>query len=145
MTTHSARIREMHGPVDRVAARVMQGGVHYEREVHPAEKHWKDLHDVPPLVPFKPQPGNPQSIDYTGTKFGRFTVVGYLGATGPGLGKRGKRMAVWLVRCACSSYSQRTVKAIRNPDNAEDCCNDCRNLEYLKRGRSFKALPKAMK
>lgn len=132
MTTHTARVREMSGPVDRVAARVMGGGVHYEREVKANEKHWKD--NPPRTVPFKRQANNPQSIDYTGHKFGRFTVVGYLGATGKALGTNGKRMAVWLVRCACSAYSQRGVKAMNNADNPDDCCNDCRNLKYLKSG-----------
>ena len=130
MTTHSERVRTSTGPIDRVAARVMAPGVHYERQVHPTEKHWKD--NPPKTIPFKGTPNNPQSIDLTGQRFGRFTVVGYLGPVGKTLGKGRKRMALWLVRCACGAFEQRGARALRNPANADDCCGDCRNLKFLR-------------
>jgi hypothetical protein len=147
MTTHSAKIREMTGPVDRVAARVMQGGIHYERQVHETEKHWKD--NPPRCIPFVRQTTNPQSVDLTGTRYGRMTVVGYLGPVGKTLGKSRKRMGLWLVRCACSAFEQRSTRAIKNPENSDDCCGDCRHLKYLQQraleGHSDEAMQKRMR
>lgn len=62
----------------------------------------------------------------TGTKFGRFTVVGKL------VNKR------WQVRCSCGNYSARKSKAIRNPSNNNDCCEVCRELLYLRRNEAHR-------
>lgn len=131
-TNPSDRVRATIGPVDRVAARVMGPGVHYEKDVH--DRHWKE---PPPYYRFIPQEGNPQSVDLTGRKFGLFTVIGWLGAVGgstgrqrKGLHKPPKRQGAWLVRCACGDYEQRTAKAIRNPKNDQDRCCLCRDVQY---------------
>lgn len=59
--------------------------------------------------------------DLKGVKFGRFTVLGWIGG--------GK----WQVRCSCGNYAARKTKAIRNPKNNNDCCELCRELLFLKR------------
>jgi hypothetical protein len=136
------RLREMHGAIDRVARRVMRSGIHYERERHESEKHWKEPR---PTYKFIPQLGNPQSVDLTGRKFGRFTVVGYLGSKeGASAGAGKNRKGSWLVRCVCGSYEPRTARAIRSPENNSDCCLDCRKLEQLKglRGDDWRHRPK---
>lgn len=134
MPPPSERVRATIGPVDRVAARVMQPGIHYEKDLGDFDKHWTV---PPPFYRFIPQAGNPQSVDLTGTKFGLFTVIGWLGAVGgstgrqkKGLDKPPKRAGAWLVRCACGDYEQRTARAIRNPNNTGDRCRVCRDVQF---------------
>lgn len=62
----------------------------------------------------------------TGTKFGRFTVVGKL------VNKK------WQVRCSCGNYSARKSKSIKNPNNNNDCCEVCRELLYLRRNEAHR-------
>lgn len=134
MPPPSERVRATIGPVDRVAARVMGPGVHFEKELPEYARHWKA---PPPSYKFIPQAGNPQSIDLTGTRFGFFTVIGWMGAIGgsqgrmkKGLGKPPKRQGMWLVRCSCGDYEVRTARAIRNPNNQDDRCAVCRDVQY---------------
>lgn len=125
------RIRTSSGPIDRVAARVIRPGIHYEKQLPDGCKHWRE---VQPTIPFVVQRHNPQSRDLTGERFGLFTVVGYLGRVGPLQG--GRRTAMWLVRCACGDYESRSAKAIKNTANAEDRCIVCRSVEFHRSGSS---------
>lgn len=76
-----------------------------------------------------PQPLSPVPVgmpDLAGNQFCRFKVAGYLGRDGK-----------WLVRCACSAYEERTAKAIRNPKNIVDCCQECQHLLQIKRNQHW--------
>lgn len=63
-----------------------------------------------------------------GKRCGRLTVIG-LSAD------QNKR---WVVRCQCGTYTLRSAKAISNPNNKLDCCENCRHLLYLKRNEIFR-------
>jgi hypothetical protein len=114
-------------PVDRVAARVMRGGVHWTPKINAAanQKHF----DVP--QPTKERP--PQVEDMTGRRFGRFVVVGFRKKANPKGGG-----ATWLVRCACGQFEERKAAAIRNRANEHDCCIQCRKLQQLKRNEYWR-------
>lgn len=101
-------------PVDRSAAKAVAGGVEF---VCPKKIQTADS-DVPLQVRSGVIP-----VDLTGVRVGRFVVAG-LSASVP------KR---WVVRCDCGIYSLRTAKAIRNPRNADDRCERCRYLAFLRR------------
>jgi hypothetical protein len=98
--------------VDRVAAKVTKPGEHFE----PNKRVLTNDSDTPIAVQQVPS----HIKDLTGTRFGRFTVIGF--ATKGG----------WVVRCACGKYSTRRQKAIINPENAQDRCEHCRHLAFLK-------------
>ena len=101
-------------PVDRVAARVTRGGVHYE----PNKKILTADSDLPILTT-----RNPKDVpDLTGTKFGHFTVLGWF-LDGNG----------WVVKCVCGIYSIRKTRAVLNPRNNLDRCERCRHLLFLRR------------
>ena len=40
---------------------------------------------------------------------------------------------LWVVRCQCGTYSKRRKKAILNPENVQDRCEQCRHLAFLRR------------
>ncbi len=67
----------------------------------------------------------PPNYDVTGIRFGRLRVIGYLG--------KGK----WQCKCTCGNYNSRSLKAISNPKNNKDACEECRELAYLRRTRDF--------
>lgn len=121
-------------PLDSTAAKVTAKGTHYE----PKFKACAAVHsDVPPPMRNIPALNLPDWRDLPGKKFGRFAVLGLAAEYNP---KKGAR---WVVRCSCGSYEIRATKAIRNPENSQDCCKKCRHLIYIKKeysrigGRSF--------
>ncbi len=89
-------------PANATAARVMARGEHWtpEKPLPIGLLHWENM---PRMRPFRGE----ERHNYTGKKFGRFTVIGILEATG---GKnRGDR---WVVRCSCSHYEARSPQSI---------------------------------
>ena len=60
-------------------------------------------------------------VDLTGVKYARFTVVG------PYRHGRG-----WVVRCVCGTYCVRKAKSIKNIQNGQDRCEECRHVAFLK-------------
>lgn len=70
--------------------------------------------------------GTPLFDNLTGVKFGRLTVFNYLG--------RGK----WQCRCVCGNYCSRKSKAVKNPKNDHDACEECRELAFLKREHNWR-------
>lgn len=109
-------------PVNATAARVMRGGVSYESGVQSGSTLYQGT-PIAMRAPTSLELANPAFPDLRGFKFGRFTALG-MAVDHP------KR---WVVRCACGIYSLRSAKAIRNPSNSMDCCNECRHLLFLKR------------
>lgn len=113
-------------PVDRVAARVVGKGIHYEREYnYGTTAHSENTLPVRRLTASEIRNGSTNGL--SGSKFGRFTVIGI--ADEPPR----KHGAKWVVRCSCGCYEHRTAKAIRNPNNGDDCCKKCRDLIFIKR------------
>ncbi len=109
-------------PVNKTAARVIQQSSINDRfDTKKSEGESKNFFWEAP----KPHVNLARSeVDLTGTKFGRFTVIGKLA---------NKK---WQVRCSCGNYSARKPKAINNPKNNNDCCEVCRELLYLKRNEA---------
>lgn len=111
-------------PVNKVAARVIQQSSINDRfETKKSDGASRNLYWETP----KPHVSlAPCETNLTGTKFGRFTVVGKL------VNKK------WQVRCSCGNYSARKSKSIRNPNNNNDCCEVCRELLYLRRNEALR-------
>jgi len=92
------------------------------------------LHAPLPMIPFVDTQGTGK--DFTGAKFGRLTVMGYLGK--PKNDKPGK----WLVRCVCGSYEVRRTTALKNYQGADldPKCRSCQHTQKLRDGRQLRPL-----
>lgn len=124
-------------PVNKTAARVLGGGVHYEPQKVIAQRHWTA---PPPLAEITPAMRiDPSFKDLTGSTVGRFTIVGFLG----NLSETKKNKALWLARCVCGDYESRSAKSILNPANYGDRCEKCRHLAHLKRREIYLRNPTA--
>lgn len=108
-------------PVDKKAALVVSKGFEYEPNFRKTECYTESKLPLPTVAVRRGEP------NYTGHKFGRFTVLGLAAKTNKAA--RGK----WVVRCICGTYAYRKASSIKNAANACDCCTDCRHLLYLKR------------
>ncbi len=109
-------------PINRDAARVIKPGEHYI-----PHKKIMNVHRSTPLKVQKPIPksirNNKGFSDLTGSRRGRLTV----------LGMSADDLTLWVCRCDCGRYTTRKAKAIKNPNNEQDRCEECRQLAYLKR------------
>lgn len=114
-------------PLNKTAAVVARGkGVHWTPELKGGHAHY----DAPkPVLPF-PDPAK----DLTGTTLGRLKVIGYVGTTPGSGGNSGPR---WLVRCQCGRYEERRTKAIKNPANWVDRCQECHALVKIRSREYF--------
>ncbi|EDY2029990.1 hypothetical protein GTB64_004432 [Salmonella enterica] len=113
-------------PVNRVAARVIQGGEHWD----PNCPFRPDEQDHPyPVMPESEIGGrNFCSLpNLTGIQRGRLIAYGFV----PGVRK-------WACRCLCGRYVLRRTRAIANDANAADCCIQCRELLFLKREEVYR-------
>lgn len=94
-------------PANATAGRVMSRGEHWEPEgqMPPGLQHWKS---PPPMRAYEVRSAAtaPGSIDLTGKKFGRFTVLGLWAETA----SDGAR---WICRCVCGDYEARSAKTIK--------------------------------
>lgn len=112
-------------PVNRQAAMTLSArGIHWKPKLKEVE-HFAQ-HDAPPRC-MDPRSLSLESQAVIGTSFGRFTVIGALAKEN----SAGKRLFV--VRCQCGGYEERTRKAATNPANSDDSCRECRQLAYIKR------------
>jgi hypothetical protein len=110
-------------PVNQQAARVLGKGVDYTPTKKITQRHWSS---PPPTMAISDQLRRTSSfVDLTGRAFGRFKVVGMLNA------------GRWLCRCSCGDYETRRHRAILNPENFGDRCENCRHLAFLKRREVF--------
>ena len=112
-------------PVNKGAEMIFSGGESYEPKLPDTLIH----SDVP--LPIKPIDksilNNPQFVNMTGRKYGRFTVMGLSTLNSPG-----QNAGRWVVRCICGRYELRRTKTIKKaaPD---DMCGECRKVEQLRR------------
>lgn len=101
-------------PVNSVAARVVSNGVHHE-------------HQRAPGVVCESMPIETLTIpgkeDFTGRRFGTFTVVGYA------MNHKGKLV----VRCVCGNYSVRKPSIMESEHSERDSCEDCYRLRVMKK------------
>lgn len=112
-------------PVNRQAAMTLTArGISWKPQLKQADHLAR--HDAPPrcMETWKLSEASQAVI---GTTFGRFTVIGALDKEN----SQGRRLFV--VRCQCGAYEERTRKAATNPANNEDACRECRHLAYIKR------------
>lgn len=109
-------------PIDRVAARVAGKGVEFK------SRKIVLTADQPTPIEVRPLSAVPtEHRDLVGRQFGTMKVLGLSFVP-----------SRWVVRCICGVYTLRTARAIRNPDNASDCCEQCRHLLYLKRNEYWR-------
>lgn len=84
--------------------------------------------------PFKTKPVSksmrcqPEFKDRTGERVGRLSVYGMADVT----------PARWACRCDCGTHTLRTTKAVGNPSNSDDRCEQCRHLQQLQRGSTYR-------
>lgn len=113
-------------PINSVASRVVARGEQFEYQANESSQD----SDLPLAVKSIPDAAlaNPSFKNFTGERFGRFTV----------LGLSADRKARWVCRCVCGRYSLRSSAAISSA--AEDsCCDQCylqavsRRHEHLRR------------
>lgn len=113
-------------PVNRTALRVLSAGESYtpDKKILTADADYLPARKVTELQ------GEAVTAFRTwqGHRFGRMTVIG-LSVDVPNR---------WVVRCACGTYTLRTLKAIRNPANSADACETCRHLMYLQKKQARK-------
>ena len=112
-------------PVNAEAAKALQKGEHYDGAV----KNDQLTLDAPLVT--SPYPG-PKQDNLTGRIFGRLTVIGYRGGGAKTHG------TLWVVRCSCGRYATRRTKSIKNPKNTIDCCQYCKEIQYMKRHQYWK-------
>jgi hypothetical protein len=112
-------------PVNKTAARVVSSGVHYDSPKKIVQRHWST---PPPTIAITNKGGDFK--DLTGVRFGRFTVVGLY------------QEGLWLVRCACGDFETRRSKAVNNPNNKQDRCENCRQTVHLRRKAEYLATGK---
>lgn len=112
-------------PVGRGATSVSaKSGSSHERPDN--QPNLRQYH-APPFYQIRGPKGCP---DLTGSWVGGkangvLKVIGWL--------RKGDRGQMWLVRCVCGIYEERSSKAVQNPDLALDKCADCKHLDKLKR------------
>jgi hypothetical protein len=122
-------------PVDKVAGRVTAKGEGFESKKRIVHTH----SEVPlPMKPYAVSRRRPGDVDLTGVRFGRFTVLGVYDHPVDEGQDKGR---LWVVRCACGRYTTRRSKAVRNPNNSDDRCDECRQLAYLLRTEKRKFVP----
>lgn len=113
-------------PVDRTAAAVTSEGPKWTGSSKKLDMHCQATpHPMRPVAPNQP--------NLIGTACGNLTVVGLAAWKAANDRWNGSARSRWVCRCACSWYVVRTSKAIKNPKNVDDCCDRCRQLQFLKR------------
>ena len=107
-------------PVNRTAAAVVGKGINFVPSIHAPRN------DSPAPIPTRaPTAGERKAsgfVNLAGVRFGRMTVIGMA-----------RDSKGWVVRCSCGTYTTRLSKSIKNPNNVQDRCNECRHLAFLKR------------
>lgn len=120
-------------PVNAQAARQLGGGEHWE----PSVKLQDYFTERPPLKAIdKGCLKIPDFIDFTGSTYGRLTVLGLMNKT------NGEKTASWVCRCQCGGYCTRRTKslrvAMRGGNSFVDRCGRCQYIADLRSGWSPK-------
>ena len=122
-------------PVNKNTAMAISGGVNYDPDIQLRRTHF----DICPTFPNPPD--NPEIKkrikEMIGIRKGRMITVCWWSS-----GKTNG--SVWLCRCDCGDYETRKTRAIKNPENKDDCCQKCRHLKHLKRSEYWRRTGKEM-
>lgn len=105
-------------PVNKTAGRVISKGSEYEPKLKPGGA--PEQRTPYPVRALCEIPMNLRHL--LGVHFGRLTVMGF-----------SVLPSRWSVRCDCGTYSLRSTKAIRNPENKNDACRACRAKMHMMR------------
>jgi hypothetical protein len=105
--------------VNTTAARVLAKGTHFVGD--------KKILTADSELPIKTRALPHNMEDLRGVNFGRMTVIGVAADA------KGR----WVVKCSCGVYTLRSTKAVKNPANEIDCCEQCRHLRHLKEKDKF--------
>ena len=120
-------------PINKLAAIVTSKGVHYNSSRKPNPR----VHESSTPIPVRDQTTNelkqPQWIDLTGTVKGLLTVIGVSAST------KG-----WVSRCSCGVYCVRSSRALKNKNNSQDRCENCRGLAFVKRNYIYQSTGKSV-
>lgn len=116
-------------PVNSVAKRVVQKGIHYDPNFKNLENHY----DAPPKK--RKVVKDPNCKNFIGHKHGTFTVVGLSEKSNQK--KKISAGARWIVKCVCGKYELRSTKALKNHINNPgkyglDMCRACMDLRKIK-------------
>ena len=141
-------------PINLTAAKQLWKGIEYEVKIPKNHKIW----DVkPPLRKINhTMKCDPNFVDLTGKKFGRFTVIGpskenrstsihVINAKDEyyRLERRGNGpMCRWIVRCRCGFYELRNTKIIKKEPQL-DRCFLCKSHLHRRKSEYFKLHGKA--
>lgn len=115
-------------PINKTAALVTKPGIHYDFICKKKGMHSKEPLAIGPITSCERR--SIGFVNYTNYKYGWFTVIGKSATT--------KKM--WVVKCSCGNYEHRSVRAMTNPRNQNDKCEECCRLESLKQKNSREAL-----
>lgn len=112
-------------PINKVAAIVTGKGFEFtsRKRVQTIESK----NPLPTVTIDKGESGSQGFVDVTGFKVGRLTVIG-----------KHENSKGWVCRCVCGVYCVRRAKAIVNPKNTQERCEECRHLAHLKREEEFR-------
>lgn len=116
-------------PVNKTAARVMGGGVHFDdgRKIVDTLRHF----DAPPkCIDPENYPNDPSFQDMRGVRVGQVVVIGFLGR----LGRTRNAKPQWLVRCDCGQFETRSAKFLRAGSEDYHACARCSYNYALKHG-----------
>jgi len=121
-------------PVDIVAVRILHSKGVKSGAIKPLAKTVYHSHVAPQLLSQREVSRRIGAWhggkNLTGMRVGRFTVIGMVNLCQYELNTDEAR---WAVRCDCGIYEMRKARSIKNPNNQEDCCYDCRVLAQSKR------------
>ena len=109
-------------PLNSTAAKVVSGrGEHWTPDYMPS----RDIWETPPPMRRVPT-SNPTAAGIVGLRTGRLVVVGLYD------GGSKNHKSSWVVRCDCGRYELRKARALRNPENTNDKCQECDHLERIR-------------
>jgi len=110
-------------PINSTAARVIRSGYCHIPDMDQRQPIW----DIPPETKQSPK----GTIDMTGTKRGKMTIIGYYGSKKSGTNNYHQ----WIARCVCGRYEIRIAQKFRrrkDDDSNPDCCQICQYIRRLK-------------
>lgn len=126
-------------PINMTAVRVMFKGEEYKTTKQGGQAIHQNT--CPRIRQFIKQKNNTTSIDFTGLKKGRLTVIGlFAGYGNPAqpYSRFWKSTICWVVRCSCGVYETRTAKSLRKIDNIDhSMCFACDDETYGVKKRDF--------
>ena len=116
-------------PVDRIAKRVVSGGISYVPSCKKNEQMWK-------IMP-KPEAVPSGINDITGMRRGRIVIAGYY----EGRRSNGRKLRhYWIARCDCGTFVVRLGKKFEKNTDPENACQTCKHKQFLKRDNNRRAI-----